>query len=251
MTQVILSWTWRTTWLLDSLFNLLSPGRGFSPRPLFIDRITSHMRPLILILALSNFLSAADWQSLSNGKNLDGWEVVGDGLWSVMRDGTILGQRGDKALHQAWLYTKKDFREFDLRLEYWTRERGNSGISIRDTSRGKYACGENWKADQTPSHIGYEIQIWMGPESTDYPSGSVYLFDKAKTGVQIPNDWNVMEIESRDAMIRVKINGTVVSQSPGDAARSKTGPIGLQLHDPTSIVMFRNIRIREIGASRH
>ena len=33
---------------------------------------------------------------------------------------------------------------------------------------------------------------------------------------------------------------------PGDPERSKTGPIGLQLHDQFSFVMFRNIRIREI-----
>lgn len=59
-----------------------------------------------------------------------------------------------------------------------------------------------------------------------------------------------MEIESRDAMIRVKINGTVVSQHAGDPNRSKTGPIGLQLHDGASIVMFRNIRIREITPVR-
>ncbi len=31
---------------------------------------------------------------LFNGKNLDGWESIGDGVWTVMRDGTLLGLRG-------------------------------------------------------------------------------------------------------------------------------------------------------------
>ncbi|MBI3680118.1 MAG: DUF1080 domain-containing protein [Acidobacteria bacterium] len=190
--------------------------------------------------------AAADWAALFSGKNLDGWESVGDGVWTVTRDGTLVGQRASRAVKQAWLYTRQEFREFDLSLEYWTRLSGNSGVSIRDTSRGKWACGDQWVADKTPSHIGYEIQIWMGDEKTPYPSGSVYLFAKAKSGVQIPNDWNKLEIESRDAVIRVKVNGQPVAEHPGDPRRSKTGPIGLQLHDAASLVMFRNIRIREI-----
>lgn len=49
------------------------------------------MRPfLFLFLSIP---ALAGWISLTNGKNLDGWDVIGDGLWTVMRDGTILGQR--------------------------------------------------------------------------------------------------------------------------------------------------------------
>jgi hypothetical protein len=55
-----------------------------------------------------------------------------------------------------------------------------------------------------------------------------------------------MEIESRHDMIRVKVNGQVTAEHAGDPERSKTGPIGLQLHDRFSWVMFRNIRLREI-----
>ncbi|MCC6392373.1 MAG: DUF1080 domain-containing protein [Bryobacterales bacterium] len=203
-----------------------------------------------LLLAASMAAPAAGWTNLTNSRNLDGWEVIGDGLWSMMRDGTILGQRAPGSVHQSWLYTRKDFHEFDLHLEYWTRDRGNSGISIRDTSRAGFACGGKWVADKTPAHIGYEIQIWMGPDTAKYLSGSVYLFDEAKPGAQIRNDWNEMEIESRDSGIRVKINGKLVSQHAGDPRRGRTGPIGLQLHDPSSIVMFRNIRIREITPVR-
>jgi hypothetical protein len=54
-----------------------------------------------------------------------------------------------------------------------------------------------------------------------------------------------MEIESRNGLIRVRLNGETVAESAGDAARSKSGPIGLQLHDRFSTAMFRNIRIRE------
>jgi hypothetical protein len=97
---------------------------------------------------------------------------------------------------------------------------------------------------RTPSHIGYEIQIIDDPKEK-YPTGSVYLFSVAKTGMQRQNDWNSLEIESRREMIRVRLNGIVVAESAGDPKRPVTGPIGLQLHDKLSWVMFRNLQIRK------
>ena len=196
-----------------------------------------------------------------NGKRTDGepaeWEGSyrlgdsGDGVWSVMSDGTLAGQRNHfapKAKHdpdQSWLYTKKSFGQFDLHVEWWLNFSGNSGVSIRDTSRARYAGGAEADPKRTPSHIGYEIQISNGyPDQ--YPSGSVYNFVAAKTGFQIPNDWNSFDIESRNDAIRVKLNGHLVAEYAGDPKRSKTGPIGLQLHDRNAVALFRNIRIREI-----
>ena len=72
------------------------------------------------------------------------------------------------------------------------------------------------------------------------------MFDAAKPGHQVENDWNAFDIESREEMIRVKLNGHVVSQYAGEPGRPKTGPIGLQLHDKASLVMFRNIHIKEL-----
>jgi len=215
---------------------------------------TAFMSLLALVLAAGppQPAPADKWVELFNGKTLDGWEVVGDGVWMVLRDGTLLGQCDPRkpCLHQSWLYTKKEFGEFDLRLEYWTRLGGNSGVSIRDTSRARYAHGAEWDPNRTPSHIGYEIQIGEGSGKGYNVSGSVYLLDGAKSGVQRDSDWNTLEIESRNDLIRVKLNGQVVSQHPGLAERSKTGPIGLQLHDRSTIIMFRNIRIREIRPAR-
>jgi hypothetical protein len=181
-----------------------------------------------------------------------------------MRDGTLVGQRDLQTVfrhqpvladpqqyrawlyNQAWLYTTRSFGEFDLRLDYWLRWRGNSGVSIRDTTRAKYAIATPADFSRTPSKTGYEIQISNGyPDQ--HPTGSIYTFVKAKEGAQVENNWNTLEIESRRDRIRVKVNGQAVAEHPGDPARSKTGPIGLQLHDQFSVAMFRNIRIREIG----
>jgi len=225
----------------------------------------------MLVFAFSLPAYAQQWQDLFNGKNLDGWQPRGACLWTVLADGTLLGQRTyDRAKmfaqwpidqkqfqnwwgQQAWLYTEREFGEFDLHLEYLLPPRGNSGISIRDVSRAHYAIREpddtkvlaRTKLKGSPAHIGYEIQL-IDPDNNRYASGSVYLFNAAKTGVQKTAAWNSLDIESRNNMIRVKLNGQAVSESAGDPERSKTGPIGLQLHDQSTFVMFRNIRIREI-----
>jgi hypothetical protein len=212
------------------------------------------MRGLVCLLLFAGLTaSGAGWEKLLNGKNLDGWEVVGDGLWTVMRDGTLLGQRdlsikyeGKPEVNQSWLYTKKEFGQYDLHVEWWTRRGGNSGVSIRDTTRGIHSTiGPQTDKNKTPSHSGYEIQISNGYKD-QYPTGSVYLFDTAKTGAQHDDDWNTFDIEVRDSMIKVKLNGTLVSQYKGEPGRPLKGPLGLQLHDPTSIAMFRNIRIKEV-----
>ncbi len=230
------------------------------------------MKFAALTVLLASAAFGQQWQDLYNGKNLDGWKPRGECIWTVLHDGTLLGQRRHDSPakifpdgpieqklfrswwgRQAWLYSDREFGEFDLHVEYLLPPRGNSGVSIRDVSRAHYVILEPGDPDVTsrtklkgsPAHIGYEIQIIDGDNQT-YPSGSIYLFQAAKTGVQKPADWNSMDIESRNDHIRVKINSVLVAEHPGDPQRSKVGPIGLQLHDQSSFVMFRNIRIREI-----
>jgi Domain of Unknown Function (DUF1080) len=223
----------------------------------------------VLIFSLLPAAFAQQWQDLFNGKNLDGWQPRGECTWTALADGTLLGQRRFDLTkifpqwpveqkqfrswwgRQAWLYTEREFGEFDLHLEYLLPPRGNSGISIRDVSRAHYAIDEpddtavlqRTKLKGSPAHIGYEIQL-IDPDNDRYASGSVYLFNAAKTGFHKTGAWNSIDLESRNDRIRVKVNGQQVSESPGDPERSKTGPIGLQLHDQSTFVMFRNIRIR-------
>lgn len=202
-----------------------------------------------LILIWSSAVSSAQWTPLLDGKDLAGWETIGDGVWNVLQDGALVGQRDirQKSENQAWLYTKKDFANFDLHMEWWLRLACNSGVSIRDSSRARYAITAEWDPKKTPAHIGYEIQLINGYKEK-FPSGSVYLFDKAKDGTMRENDWNALDIESRADGITVKINGQVVSHYAGEPDRPKSGPIGLQLHDKNTVVMFRDIKIRELAA---
>lgn len=190
--------------------------------------------------------SQDEWSGMMPAGSLAGWEVVGDGLWHALSDGIIVGQRERRAAkEQAWLYSRKDFREFDLRFDYWLRAGENAGVSIRDTSRGRFSHGPESDQKRRPSAIGHEIQI-LGMPSEKYGTGSLYLFQNAKGGAERFHDWNTMIIEVRDGMIRVRLNGQLIMEHPGSPERPRAGPIGFQLHDPHTVLLLKDVRIREL-----
>lgn len=225
----------------------------------------SGMRHAVLVAALAAFAQpalAADWRDLlRNG--LDGWTVLGEGHWHLRADGVLLATfghdrqqelQGDGPIgreqfvwwsnRQSWLYTNREYGDFDLHVEYWVNTPGNSGISIRDPSQAACAIAERPDYDCTPSKQGYEIQI--DSEYTGrWPTGSIYGFARAPEGLNVVGEWNRLNIESRDDGIRVFVNGALAAEHAGDPGRPKRGPIGLQLHDLHSFVMFRNIWILE------
>lgn len=219
----------------------------------------------ILMLATAAFAEAPKgWKALFDGKTLAGWESMGDGQWTILADGTLVGQRvwdrkmlapGGKFTtakefqswldRQSWLYSVAEYGNFDLHVEFWTKTAGNSGISLRDPSRGKYGVQEPPDFSKTPSKLGYEIQINNRyPDPT--PTGSVYTFNKAPTAAMKEDQWNTFDIEVRAATIQVKLNGQLVADVACDPKRPARGPVGLQLHDQFSLVMFRNIWMREV-----
>ncbi len=234
------------------------------------SRTTALLRLPALLLALfstASIVVAADWTDLITPQ-LDQWEAFGDGIWRVAEDGTLIGYRRpavdalfgssetiskqdfeDWMGVQSWLYTKQEYGEFDLHVEYWVRVPGNSGISIRDPTRAKFAVTQPADYEKTPAHNGYEVQI-NGRSGSRNPSGSLYTFVPAKDGIQKDGQWNSFDIESRNDRITVRVNGVIVAEHPGDPDRPKTGPIGLQLHDQFNFIMFREIRIRELDSSR-
>jgi len=214
------------------------------------------------LAALIPLVAAAQERKLIDSQ-LSLWEINGEGIWTVLKDGMLVGQRphptGKTPLGapfpvdarqyqhwssaQSWLYTKEEFDQFVLHAEYWLPVGGNSGISIRDSSRGKQSYGAG--PIKTPAHIGYEIQLLSAPAAKN-PSGSIYDVAAAPDGLQFMNDWNKIDIESRHDVIRVHLNGKLAAESPGVKDRPLQGPIGLQLHDQYSWVLFRNVRLRVI-----
>jgi len=189
------------------------------------------------------------FQSLFNGKNLDGWKNFASkkDRW-VVEDGVIVCQGGGG----GWLGTNRDYADFELRLEYKLKPGGNSGIYVR-------APEEGWI-----SRLGMEIQL-LDDFHPRYANLDFYQHTGALYHVAAPTrratkkagQWNALTIRAEGRQLQVRLNGValldvdldrcrkdpaVAKEHPG-LART-TGRIGLQSH--TDRVEFRNIFVREI-----
>jgi len=178
---------------------------------------------------------------------------MADGSLSAQRDLINAGPRKqwfdsqklfrDWLDQQSWIYTQAEYGDFDLQFEYWLRFGGNSGVAVWDPTRG--AAGITIPPDysKTPSKVAYEIQLnnqFPDPKLT----GSIYNVEQAKAGIQRDDEWNTLKLEARSDKLKVFINGQLVAEHATLPERPKRGPLGLQLHDQFSVMMFRNLTLK-------
>ena len=120
----------------------------------------------------------APWVDLFNGKDLTGWGGRGAWGFGAARWRHLMGQcdPAKPCLPQSWLYTENEFNgDFDLSLEYWLRLGGNSGVSIGDRLRAKFAIDPK-TGYPTPARSAYEVNIDNGPAAaTTSPVASTNL----------------------------------------------------------------------------
>ncbi len=186
------------------------------------------------------------WRDLFNGKDLTGWEEVGDKkTWGV--ENGILFTSGVEG--GGWLSTKDTFSDFDLELEFRVPAGGNSGIFIRAPREGN------------PAFEGSEIQV-LDDFDAQYATlkpwqycSSVYSTIAPSRKVTLPaGTWEKMHVRIEGQKIQVWLNGfqTIDGDLSQHADKLKEHPglsrtdgyIGLQNHG--SRLDYRNIRIREL-----
>jgi len=176
--------------------------------------------------------SDSPWLILSDGSHKVCWEMAGPGEF-VVEDGTLKATGGMGLL---W-YRAKSFKDFTLSLEWQVEAKeNNSGIFVRFPNPGK----DPWVA----VNHGYELQI-CDTGGAKHDTGSVYSFKEAShMPTKEVGAWNLYEITVVGQSYTVTINGEVVNQFEGD--RTLEGHIGLQNHDDSSPVRYRNIKVREL-----
>jgi hypothetical protein len=182
------------------------------------------------------------FKRLFDGKTLDGWKGR-PALWKV-QDGAIRGQTSAqvKLRHNEFLYTTKEYGDFELRLKFRLRNH-NSGVQVRSAAHEDYRV------------TGYQADIaekrYAGILYEEGGRGILADVDPTKTAKHIKqSDWNDYRILCQGNRIQFWINGqqTVNYTEKKDSARKK-GVIGLQLHvGPVMMVEFKDIFIRELAA---
>jgi hypothetical protein len=168
-----------------------------------------------------------------DGTNLDGWKMAGPGSLSIQPDGSILAEGG---MGMLW-YAKQQYKDFDLKLDWKAAAKSsNSGVFVRFPDPGN----DPWVA----VNKGYEIQISDDGDDL-HRTGALYTFGPTSFQPTKPyGEWNSMEIKAVGTRYTVTINGKQVLDYV--ATRSLEGYVGVQNHDPSGQVAYRNIRIRKL-----
>lgn len=209
------------------------------------------MRTVVLIVVLACSVAcsglAADFKSLFNGKNLDGWVMTGPGRF-VVEDGMLKTEGGMGLLY----YKGEKFGDATIRVVFKTATpNANSGVFIRlpDPPR------DPWYG----VHNGYEVQIDAAGDEW-HCTGAIYSLSKASERAQKPvGEWNTMDIVLQGQTTTVYVNQKKVNVFQGDqpvperkkwfepvrGPRPDSGYIGLQNHDGRSVVYFKEVSVRK------
>ncbi|MHB8953420.1 MAG: 3-keto-disaccharide hydrolase [Pirellulaceae bacterium] len=175
------------------------------------------------------------WQTLFDGKSLDGWQPNERPENWTIEEGAIVGHGERSHLY----YMGEQFENFEFQTEVMINEGGNSGIYLHIEHHP-----EGWFFD------GHEVQInnsHADPVRTGSLWGVVKLYD---TPVK-DNEWFTVDILVKEQNIVVKVNGKIVvdytePEGAKGPRRLSKGYLALQQHDPGSSVRFRNIKVKRL-----
>lgn len=182
----------------------------------------------------------------------EGFTPIFDGTWANWRAGerpdswTIVNgafrANGDRS-HLYYYGPQAPFKDFELKVDVKTEPGSNGGIYIHT----KYQ-DEGWPWG------GYEIQV--NNTHTDWrKTGSVYAVQDVKEQFAKDNEWWTQHIVVKGNNIKVYINGKLINDFTEEAGRQPgkdferklgAGTIALQAHDPKSVVLYKNIRIKKL-----
>lgn len=190
---------------------------------------------------------------LSNGK-------APAGVWSVT-DGVLTATK-DEAL-----WTKKQYENYVLDLEFKTAEGTNSGVILH--------CGDtkNWIPNSVEVQIADDFSNQWSKAPKTWQCAAIFgHLAPTKSAVKKPGEWNRFTITCQDRTITVVLNGELVttmnmskwtsakknpdgSDIPGwlnkpVAELAPKGYIGFQGKHAGAPIYFRNIKIKQLAETK-
>jgi hypothetical protein len=181
------------------------------------------------VIALALFaLSAqtsAGWVTLFDGKNLNNNTQLGPANWRLA-DGAVEADSGT-----GFLVSKETYTDFELNVEFWSSNGGNSGVYMRCMDAAKIT-------DKTC----YEANIFDKRPDQSGRTGAIPNYAKPLAIVDAEGKWNTYEITVRGPHIVIVTNGTKTVDVQDSTLKS--GPIALQYM--AGNIKFRKVEIRPI-----
>jgi hypothetical protein len=205
-----------------------------------------------------NTLSPAEasqgFHLLFDGKTLNGWASTGPDIsrWVVSNNALTL----DLTKPNGYLYTKQQFGNFELKIDFMVDRGANSGLFFR------------WADLKDPVQTGIEMQIYdtagkNRPEKHD--CGAVYdILAPSENAMKPALEWNSVILKCWRNFIAITMNGKRIIQLDLDKYTQphknvdgtgnkydtaykdmpRAGHIGMQ--DYGNKVWYKNIKIREL-----
>jgi len=193
----------------------------------------------------------AGFKPIFNGKDFTGWTGELDSYEIV--DGAIVC-RPKKG---GTVFTKEEFADFVVRLEFKLPPGGNNGLALRHPGSGNPAYVAMMECQILDDNYEQVTGNKLDPRQAH---GSAYGMIAAARGYQRPvGDWNFQEVTVKGSTLKVELNGTVIldgdvskvtefmGNTPHPGKDRTSGSFGFAgHHDP---VAFRNIRIKRLPAN--
>lgn len=189
------------------------------------------------------------FQPIFDGKSFEGWDGPTDNYEIV--DGNIRCRPGKGGT----IYTREQYSDFVVRLEFRLPPAGNNGLAIRYPGHGDTAyvgmCELQVLDNEHPKYANLDPRQYHG---------SAYGMVAAHRGyLRETGEWNFQEVTVKGSTIKVELNGTVIldcdlsqvtefmGDRPHPGKDRTTGHFGLAGHnDP---VEFRRLRIERLESS--
>src|SRR6201992_3042288 len=182
--------------------------------------------------------SETGWTTLFDGKSLDGFSKVGDANWRV-EDGMIVADKGN-----GFLVTKTDYKDYEIRAEFWVEANSNSGIFIRCTD-----------AEKIGAETCYEVNIWDTRPDPSYATGAIVNVAKVDPMPHAGGKWNTFEITAKGSNFTVVLNGQKTVDNAQNA-KLADGKVALQhgggvkdangVANDKGVVKFRKVEIKAL-----
>ena len=197
---------------------------------------------------------STSWNDLFS-KDLSNAEYPAE-IWSF--DGGILTATEDQCI-----WTKKDYTNFIVDLEFKTAEGTNSGVIVY--------CSDlkNWIPNSVEIQIADDFAKQWAESPKTWQCGAIFgHLAPSKSMVKKPGEWNRFTVTCKGKMIEVMLNGETVTIMNMDLWTSATknpdgseipswlstpfaelntyGRIGLQGKHAGAPIYFRNMKIKEL-----
>jgi len=202
---------------------------------------TMRIASALLVAALAvagcgTTMYGGEWVTLIDGdKGLENFNRIGDANWRA-EGGAIVADKGAKGGH---LVSKKSYKDFVIRAEFWADSNSQSGIFFRISN---------------PKSVGadsaYEANIYDKRPGAEYSTGAIvnHAMVPVPPIYKMKGTWHTYEITAKGNQLTLVLDGVVTANIQNDA--HKQGPFSLQFgnrgKEPGGTIKWRKVMVREL-----